>query len=1067
MSTVHPRCLEGSQGEPTTAAEQVDHAQLARPWRRFGPCPALNPALGAKVLGHSRIIARTPKAYFNSLVCWTNPSSHLGLRAFPPRDIPTRVWRNWNIDEWGEHLLGHFFGRHARGEAGPVDVLLVTAEELAAATGDAGADPDEAKSAFVAAMLAEIGDLSVMDHAYNAPWSPKVPEIAPPVLAHLMLSCLAASESSDDLGDEGSFIRRLDAMTAGRFGRLEDLARQWERFAEWLSAGRNPLRYRQLILPDPGHLTRIGYTVNLAFPDRRDQRALSSLLHRNGIGAEHPPLGRIIRLISANRQDFKPRFLEAFDDFRALADAGVGSDIHRHRCWSAIMAALARGRREAGPAIAASSRLNLIAWLADDDAAFCIASEEASHPKGFRSWPLPVPYGPFKHALTADAADQLNETAIAAAVGNVLDGRLRVSTLVAAVSEGFVPLGMPSGAYFEFQIPDEIDIPTMALVRTDLLSTAMRLFGGYELASPHPSWRVLAGCKIRPLPAATGEHEPLGRCWTIHATASRPKIRVSGGIRVDDGWLAHPQLLPSIRFPVDAVLTLDDGLVERTLVKHQDAWVLPRETLAGTSTITARRDGQLLDVKAIRLHAVPAAEEYRSASEPAAWWRETSYGTVRLSEGDITGSSGTADTSALTELRAYLGPDVGEFRFGPDGAAWTAVRQSGQILTARADPSLAARLPVHQNEDKGANRRWRKILATTMPSDDPGFAAAKSAIWQVATSHLPKLRFEAAPDLLKYDPATAAPHPELPNLIAAVAARAASTAGLPLVEFHELSGLVMQLDLRLRRLLTRSWLEAGMIDLACFARWGSRRIYARRPVLVAYREGTSHVAALQGLALPRTRQVVEKAAERRKLAVWEKLGLGPFTPAMSCVRSTMAGDLQLLAAECGLPLRWLAPDISALLDLDAIETGLPEPGGYEHQHNLSPWRVDSAPQPEASITTCYRPDAPMFWRARVGQQQRWSYALNPARLAACAMARLPPCTPRGSHELIAARAYLPLPLARMVAILGPALPGGMTTTPESPHLYGFNTERFRKIVEELLARVQDQTLPNNGDSANA
>ncbi len=964
------------------------------------------------------------------------------------------MWRNWNIGDWGEHLLNHFFGRHERGDAGPVEVLLVTSEELAAATGDTSADPDEAKLKFVAAMLDEIGDLSVMDHAYATVWSPSFPEITPPVLAHLMLSCLAASESSDDLGDEGSFIRRLDALTAGRFGRLGDLPRQWERFAEWLSAGRNPFRYRQLVLPAPGHLTRIGYTVNLAFPDRRDQRALASLLHRNGISANHPPVGRIIRLISASRQEFKPRFLEAFDNFRALAVSGSKVQLHRHRCWSAITAALARGRREAGPVLTAGSPLSLIGWLADDDASFCIASEQQISPQGFRSWPLPVPFGRFERVLTADGANQLDEHAITSAVANLLDGKLHIPALAAAVSEGLIPLGMPSGAYFQFLPPDNLDIPTLALVRSDLLSDAMRLFGGHQLTSPHPSWKVLAGCRILPLDAATREDEPLGRCWTIHATASRPKVRVSGGIRVDDGWLAHPRLLPSVHFPLDAVLTLDDGMVKKPLVRHHDAWRLPHEISAGTWTITALREGQLLDVKIIRLYAVPAAEEYKVPSEPAAWWSETSYGTVRLSEGEVAGSPDTADTTPLTELRAYLGPDVGEFRVGPDGAAWTAVRQSGQILAARADKVLAACPPVHQNEDKGANRRWRKILASTAPSDDPGFAAAKSAIWQNATKHLPKHRFEPAPGLLEYDPITATPHPELPDLVAAVAARSASTAGIPLAEFHELAGLVMQLDYRLRRLLTRAWLEAGMIDLACFARWGNRRIYARQPTLVAYREGSSHVAALQGLALPRTRRLMKEAAGKLAMAVWEKSGLGPFTPAMPCVRSTRASDLQLLAAECGLPLRWLNPDISALLDHNTIETGLPEPGGYDHQRDLTPWRVDGTTQPEALLTTCYRPDAPMFWRARVCDQQRWSYALNPARLAACAMLRLAPCTARGSHELVASLAYLPLPLARMVAILGPALPGGMTITSNSPHVYSFNTERFRRLVEDSLTRVQ-------------
>lgn len=977
------------------------------------------------------------------------------------------VWRKWNIGAWGERLLEHFFGRFPGEDAGPVENLLVTAEEIAAATGDATADPREVKTKFLSAVMAQIGDLSVMDHAFKAVWSPQAPEIVPPVLAHLMLSCLAASESSDELADEGSFIRRLESMTEGRFGRLEELPRHWERFAEWLSAGRNPFRYRQLVLPDPGHLKRIGYTVNLAFPDRRDQRALSALLHSNGITAEHPPVGRIIRLISAHRQDFKPRFLEAFDDFRALADASVSSGLHRHRCWAAIMAALARGRRDSGAAMVAASRLSLIGWLADDDASFCIGSEEPFAPKDFKTWPLPVPYGPFKHVLTTSGADQLDESAITSAVGALLDGSLRVPSLSAAVTEGLIPLGIPSGAYYEFQSPDDFDVPTMAIVRCDLIPDVKRLFGGFQLAGPHPSWSVLAGCEIRPLSAAIGEQEPLGRCWTIHATASRPKVRVSGGIRVDDGWLAQPRLLPSVRFPVAAVLTLDDGTSNRPLVQHEEAWMLPLGISAGTWTITALRDGQLLDVKTIRLHAIPAAEEYRPPSEPGAWLTESSYGSERFSDQNITASPETADTAHLTELRAYLGPDVGEFRQGAEGAAWTAIRQSGQVLVARADPTIAARAPIRQNEDKGANRRWRKIIDSPAPSDDPGFAAAKAAIWHVAISHLPKVHFESAPGLLEYDPPTATPHPELPNLVAAVAARSACTAGLSLAEFHELTSLVMQLDLRATRSLTRAWLEAGIVDLACFARWGGRRIYARRPALIAYREGSSHVATLQGLALPRTRQLIKEAAGGGRMAVWEKAGLGPFTPPMPCVRSMNADDLQLLAAECGLSLRWLNPDTRGLLVRQTIETGISEPGGYEHQRDLVPWRVDGEAQPEALLTTCYRPDAPTFWRIRVGNQHRWSYALNPARLAACAMLRMPPCTRRGSHELAATRAYLPLPLARLVAILGPALPGAVTAPPNSPHLYSFNTERFRMIVEESLVSVPAPTASYNGDPTSA
>jgi hypothetical protein len=972
------------------------------------------------------------------------------------------VWRKWDIGAWGERLLEHFFGRYPGGEPGPVEILLVTAEEIAAGTGDASADPREAKANFLSAMMAEIGDLSVMDHAFKAVWSPQAPEIIPPVFAHLMLSCLAASESSDELADEGSFIRRLEFMTRDRFGRLEHLPRHWERFSEWLSAGRNPLRYRQLILPDPRHLARIGYTVNLAFPDRRDQRALSALLHSNSISASHPPVGRIMRLISAHRQDFKPRFLEAFDDFRARANNGGGSEIHRHRCWAAIMAALIRGRRESGGAAIERSRISLIGWLSDDEASFCMGAEKPIDQKEFTSWPLPVPFGAFRHVVTVSGASRLDEAAILSGVCGLLEGKLRVPALHGAVMEGLIPLGVSSGSHFEFQSPDETETPTMALVRSDLVPDAKRLFGGHQLAGPCPGWSVLAGCKIRPLSAATSEHEPLGRCWSIHATPSRPKLRVSGGIRVDDGWLADPRLLPSVRILGATEILISDGIVDRSLVELNDSWKLPSGISAGTWTVTAFREGQLIDVKTIRLHAVPAAEDYLPPSEPAAWLTENSHGSERLSDCELAASPETADTSQLTELRAYLGPDVGEFRVGAEGAAWTATRQSGQVLVSRADHNLAGRAPTRQNEDKGANRRWRKILGSTAPSDDPEFAATRAAIWQAANSRLPKVRFESAPGLLEYDPPTATPHPELPSLVAAVAARSACTSGIPLAEFYELTGLVMQLDSDATHRLTRAWLEAGFVDLACFARWGGRRIYARQPALVAYREGSSHVATLEGLALWRTRQRIREAAERLALAVWEKGGLGPFTPAVPCVRSTKAEDLQSLAAECCLPLRWVGPDIWRLLGRPIIEIGS-EPGGYGHQRDLSAWRVDGVAQPEALLTAFYRPDAPKFWRVRVGDQQRWSYALNPVRLAACAMLRLPPCTPRGSHELAATRAYLPLPLARFVAILGPALPGALAAPAGSPHLYSFNTERFRMLVEASLGNIVASPASYNGD----
>jgi hypothetical protein len=125
-----------------------------------------------------------------------------------------------------------------------------------------------------------------------------------------------ASKSSDELGDEASFISRLRDLTQDQLPdhSLQMLPRRWENLADWLAA--TPRKFRPLLLPNPGSLTRIGYTVKLAFPDRRDQKQLSELLDRAGLSGHEPPAGRVLTLVGSQRTRFRPSFLQAFDEFR-------------------------------------------------------------------------------------------------------------------------------------------------------------------------------------------------------------------------------------------------------------------------------------------------------------------------------------------------------------------------------------------------------------------------------------------------------------------------------------------------------------------------------------------------------------------------------------------------------------------------------------------------------------------------------------------------------------------------------------------------------------------------------
>ena len=156
------------------------------------------------------------------------------------------------MEEWNERLLIHFFRRHDA-SLGAISTLLVTSEELAAATGDIGADPKLVRDKFVEAVLSALpAGRGLLEHAFDLPFHPSVAEPIPPYVSHLFLTCLAAAESSEDLACEESYIHRLRTLSRGRSNDnvLHFLTKLWERFAVWLALEANRQAYRQIILPD-------------------------------------------------------------------------------------------------------------------------------------------------------------------------------------------------------------------------------------------------------------------------------------------------------------------------------------------------------------------------------------------------------------------------------------------------------------------------------------------------------------------------------------------------------------------------------------------------------------------------------------------------------------------------------------------------------------------------------------------------------------------------------------------------------------------------------------------------
>ena len=101
-------------------------------------------------------------------------------------------WRKGNLWYWNKQLLQYFFESRQPDDV-PVTCLVVTAEELARATGDDSAVPS--KSFMLSRMLSgmnwEEGRRSLCADALDTDWRPTLYYDIPPFVSHLIATCVA------------------------------------------------------------------------------------------------------------------------------------------------------------------------------------------------------------------------------------------------------------------------------------------------------------------------------------------------------------------------------------------------------------------------------------------------------------------------------------------------------------------------------------------------------------------------------------------------------------------------------------------------------------------------------------------------------------------------------------------------------------------------------------------------------------------------------------------------------------------------------------------------------------
>jgi hypothetical protein len=951
------------------------------------------------------------------------------------------AWRDWNLQAWNEQLLSHYFKRRPGDADTPVVALLATADELAAATGDAAADPFGVRGAFVKRVQDAISSSSLFDHASDyADWPAPPPEVrVPRFISHLIFTCIAASESSEELANEASYLKRLRDLCGSPIpdSTLQWLPTLWQNLAAWLNE--NARSYRQLRLPDQGSFARIGYSVRLAFPDRRDQMKLSDLLDAAGLLGQEPPVSKVIAIVAGARNEFTARkaFLEAFDDFRSsLAKHSLHSrEVTEHRFWSAVRAAT-RGRKASDRVWAGSGAQFQILCEEQDERLnpFVVADASLPESTSVRALGLPVQFGPW-HFAVVDAGNE-SATPLAAydTARSLFAGERELPKLSALVHQGLVPFVPGDHGYLEVAGYDQLEGADTALARSDLVDEILRRFGRKDAKSRESrlaGWTELHGLALRRLTVEELDNTPLRNCWQLQDTVSKTRISFRGGVRAGDGWLGFREILPLVVCPDAIRLRIGQAGSDILSLERTDTeigtWQLPEVDYTGEHEIAAEWADGSSERTHCRFNSISGAAVLRKPNEPQAWLSEAVGGTATLREEAPLTESPSQKVLMSVDRTVYLGPVVGQFVGGPEVAAWRISTFANTLTGVRCRHDLADETGFARVPEYSARRKWRRFLFNCKPGPlDADFRTVRSRIAQRAKSgSTPIVDVQAAsltPPRLGERVLIAK---GVERLMTALAAQAANRTGIPYAGWLRMIQRFLGQTGPSARHITRSWSEAGILDVAYFARWSNCSVFARAPQFVVFPTSDGLGGTLLGAVQTTVYRDVLKAAKSHRVAIEERAGPSASTPQTLTLRFESIEQVHALSKASAVGWKWLDLEFDKYV-AQCSQIGIDQPPlNYEEFSAWKRWSLFPGEHgyDEVHFENCRRRGRPDYWRVRCGAYSVWSYSLNTARIWASTFLGRPALEDMEGRGLTAIYAYLPLPLARALTVVEGAAPG--------------------------------------------
>jgi hypothetical protein len=944
-------------------------------------------------------------------------------------------WRNWNRFDWSEALLKHYFG--ASGTTDPVRALVVVGEELVRVVGDPEAQSLEVESLLVERVLRGVGDNNFWFHAKTAAGSSK-----PHYLGHLITACLAATDLDD--GDENSYIARLADITGSARGdlNLEVMAELWRLLSGWLGAHSDA--YRPLILPDPGGWTRIGYTVKLAFPSRRDQVALARVLSSCNLTVEDPPVGLVIdAVLAARRGAFSERFRSEFDAFRRNRDAAVASSLLRESpFWLAV-------RATADASVSEHSGAVHWALLALDDGFdldLRVVSDGQVTGGPMETVELEEQIGRWTHEVKGDSSTD-------DPVAVVLDGACSLLGISQLVKGGLIPLVEELHGNLESSGQREV-LPDAhsALVSDPLLPEVTSRFGSRRSrprACGVEGWSFVEGLALRVAGSRELRSTPLKDCWILHESPSPTRIRTVGGVRVGSAWLGNPHLLPAFRAESAISMTARTGGVIIPLRRHgTDAWELPSEGFEGQLEVFAESSDQTLRTH-MEFVRSPSSESFRVPGSPASWIYEDQARSRSFAHRWSEDSTGIMEI-AHAERTVYLGRDIGDFLDGPDGAAW-AVVEFGSARIIRPLMSVAESMPRGQVLDPGARRRWRKKLRVDQATScEPEVASTLRHIISNTSQQKDLPIVTGGADGRPVPAPNLRPHPRLDDVVTATVAISNRQVGLDRRRFTALLCETLAVEPSASSLIVRAWQEAGLLDELVNVRWSGRKLLAVPPHFKVFRVTSGIRATLCGLSLAVTSTELASIAVGMGMTAASVEPSSPFVPKTTIVQADSLDQIAQLAAQRRLPLHFIPA--APLLSHDGRDlNGDPPRIGYRTE-------PAEAIGETVKVARRWQRGAPSFWTIHTSEVTTWTHFFEAARFWARLLAGTLESDLRGPFDFTLGTTRMPLAAARWLSVIGGPRSGPTGPEPGDPYVYSAPTAASRTRLLDELRRFEAETV---------